>query len=186
MKLLHQIGPRLNPNFNTLEEVLACREPMSFDGIYESVWNHREQLANACSAGQIRIDYLFACGHHLGKDNAFDVVNGQPLSRFCTLEQICELAEMFGARVGYHGALHLHCHMLTGDALRDELRPPTWIRWLNHNPRGGHFAAFAWPYGDFNDEAIAVAKGYGYQEAWSVGQGDINNRFALPRTHLNW
>ena len=53
MKVLHQIGDRAwGGNFNSLEEILAYDGPISFDGVYESVYD------NFMSLSQEQIDKL--------------------------------------------------------------------------------------------------------------------------------
>lgn len=175
VRLLHQIGDRANgSNFNTLEEILACDEPMHFDGVYQSVWENRDALK-----GKGKDFTLFVTGAYLGKTNAFDL--GQPLSKFCTLRQVEELAELLNAKIGWHGKMHRRCKGLDPISVYDEIKPPDW--WVN-----AHRAtmSLAWPYGDFDDVAIEVADRLGYTEAWSVTQGGVSLPFAKYRTHLNW
>lgn len=160
MILLHQIGvdPQRpnNANFNTLDEILACDEPLSFDGVYESVYENFKALKGKDVT-------FFVSGKYVGGDNAFDVHNGQPLSRFCTIKQIFEMRDYLGARIGYHGWAHLHCHMLKSDGeIRAEIAKPDWIE----------TDLLAWPYGDMNQRCCEIAAEMGYKEAWSVYQGD--------------
>lgn len=182
MKYLHQIGDRTqlgrpNPNFNTLSEILAYQGPISFDGIYESVYTHYKALKGK------DVTFFFS-GKYVGEDNQFDVHTGQPLTRFCDYDQIREMADYLGARLGYHGWAHRRCVGLTRDELVAELSPPQCLRiWTA--TRGQHLW-LAWPYGDFDDEAIRVAKWLGYDGAYSCMQGDERNLFAQPRTMLNW
>lgn len=168
MILLHQIGERINPNFNTLEEILASEGPLSFDGIYESVYENYKALKG-------RDITFFISGKYVGGDNSFDVHNGQPLSKFCTIEQIFEMRDYLGAKVGYHGWAHLHCHRLNEDQIRAEIALPDWLE----------TDTFAWPYGDCNELTDKIAKDMGYKEAWSVGQGN-DTQYQKRRWHLNW
>lgn len=168
MILLHQIGERINSNFNTLEEILACDEPLSFDGIYESVYKNYKALKGKDIT-------FFVSGKYVGSDNSFDVHTGQPLSNFCTLDQIHEMRDYLGAKLGYHGWAHLRCHRLTEAEIRAEIAKPEWMV----------TDTFAWPYGDCNDLTTKVAKEMGYKEAWSVMQGD-DSQYQKRRKFLNW
>ncbi len=174
-KLLHQIGDRSNgPNFNTLEEVLSCKAPLSFDGIYESVWDNYKALKG-------RDVTFFVMGKYLGGDNAFD--HGQPLSRYCNISQILEMSRYLKAPIGYHGWAHRRCVGLTRKELVEELKPPHWLKLLQSGAEGAK--SLAWPYGDYDDLAVEVAKELGYVEAWSVTQGD-GSQYGKKRSHLNW
>src|SRR4051812_1185639 len=114
MKVLHQIGPRsLGGNFNELSEILAHNGPISFDGVYMSVYENYKALKGK------DVTFFFS-GKYLGGDNSFDV--GQPLSYFCTWGQIREMSEYLDAKVGYHGWAHLRCPELTDDEIRAELK----------------------------------------------------------------
>lgn len=175
MKLLHQIGERLNPNFNTIEEILACDEPLSFDGVYESVYQYHRLLKGKDIT-------FFISGKYIGGNNSFDVCNGQPLSKFCNITQILDMADFLGARVGYHGWEHKRCVGLSEAELFMELyRTEFDLEDVVSYP-----LSFAWPYGDYDQKAIDMVIHLGYDEAWSATQGDDANQFAKKRTLLNW
>ncbi len=175
MKVLHQIGDRaLGGNFNTLEEILAHDGPISFDGVYMSVYENYKALKGKDVT-------LFFSGKYLGGDNSFDV--GQPLSRFCTLEQIREMSDYLDAEIGYHGWAHLDCTKLSDAEVLRELFCPfsqdqTWIAPLR--------ASFAWPYGECDERTSQLARRMGYQEAWSVAPKGDNSQFQKHRHYLNW
>lgn len=174
VRLLHQIGDRqLGTNFNTLEEILHCDEPMHFDGVYQSVWQNYERLI-----GRGKDITFFVSGAYLGKMNAFDI--HQPLSKFCTIRQVERMASDLKARIGWHGKRHKRCYNQSLIDVQEELSVPDW--WT-HIDRAEMI--LAWPYGDFNGEAVEVAKRLGFKEAWSVTQGD-DSEFARKRAHLNW
>lgn len=168
MILLHQIGKRINPNFNTLEEILACNEPLSFDGIYESVYQNYKALKGKDIT-------FFVSGKYVGGDNSFDLHSGQPLSRFCTVEQIFEMRDYLGAKLGYHGWAHLRCDRLTPEDIRHEIAKPDWLE----------TDILAWPYGDCSSLTDDIAQSMGYKEAWSVYQGN-DNQYQRRRRLLNW
>ena len=169
MRLLHQIGDRKNgSNFNTLEEIMACQEDWSFDGIYESVWNHRHELAAV--RGKRRI-ILFVMGQYVGGDNSFDAP--QPFSRYLTWEQLFELSYCLKAEIGWHSHSHPNLTTLTDERVRAELRHPFPMK------------AFAYPGGAVDARIAALVKEAGFEEAWSVTQGDGTN-FQKNRPYLNW
>lgn len=169
MYLLHQIGPRLNSNFNTLEEIINSTGPISFDGIYTSVYDHYKALKGKDIT-------FFISGKYVGGNNSFDVANGQPLSNFCTKEQILEMRDYLGAKLGYHGWAHLRCNAIADEFdIRCEIAKPNWFE----------TTSLAWPYGDFNLVCKTIAQDMGYTEAWSSAQGD-DSQFAKVRKLLNW
>lgn len=163
MILLHQIGDiKNNANFNTIEEIMACKEPLSFDGIYESVLNHVDQLIG-------KDIILFFSGEHLGKDNAFDV--GQPLSKFCDLDQIMWMKKKLNCKLGYHSYSHRDLTKLNDEELAKELISPIPVD------------LFAYPYGLFDERVVQAVKDAGYKDAWSVTQGD-DTPFKRRRRYL--
>ncbi len=176
MKVLHQIGDRANGgNYNTLEEVIAYDGPISFDGVYMSVYENYRALKGK------DVTFFFS-GKYLGGDNSFDI--GQPLSKFCDTEQILEMADYLDARIGYHGWAHLRCTELAPNELMREISPALSgysdiLDWK--------CMILAWPYGDVNGACVGMAAGLGYKEAWSVyPKGDDSNPFMKNRTFLNW
>lgn len=175
MKLLHQIGDRSNgPNFNTLGEILACNEPLSFDGVYKSVYESYKLLKGKNVT-------FFVTYNYIGKTNAFDV--SQPLSDFCTFDEIVEMLDYLNAKLGFHGYAHRRITKDMSDIdIFEEIDPPIF--------QMGRLAcqaySLAWPYGDYTERAIEIAKRCGYTEAWSAMQGDDANPFAKRRTLLNW
>jgi peptidoglycan/xylan/chitin deacetylase (PgdA/CDA1 family) len=187
MKLLHNIGvspsgdPRISSNYNTREEILACDEPLSFDGVYLNVWENRDILKGKDVT-------LFVMGAYVGKDNSFDA--GMPLERYCTWEQILELVDDYGCKLGWHTETHpdltaLPSHSdLPGMAVIKEVMPPAAIVDDAGNERPFPKKVFAYPYGRFNNEVKKIVELCGYDEAWSVTQGD-GSRFAKVRTYLN-
>lgn len=168
MILLHRIGDRkYGSNFNTLEEILKLpmETPLSFDGIYEEVWEHREQLRG-------RDITLFFCGAHLARDNSFDV--GQPHGNFIGYERLFILNDMFGFKLGYHSLTHQNLCLIESDVeLLTEIKPPF------------KMDAFAYPYGNVNARVASFVEHMGYKEAYSVTQGD-GSQFQKRRRYLNW
>lgn len=175
MKVLHQIGDRkLGGSYNSLEEIVAHQGPISFDGVYMSVYENYKALKGK------DVTFFFS-GKYLGKNNYFDVGEGQPLSTFCTLDQILEMAEYLGAKVGYHGWAHLSCPKLSDHEIAQEIMNPF------VHPSRDIQPILAWPYGDCDERCARIAKQMGYKEAWSVfPKCDEENPFMKTRAFLNW
>ncbi len=181
MKVLHQIGDRKHGgNFNSLEEIIAYDGEISFDGVYESVYQNYKALKGK------KIIFFFS-GKYLGGDNSFDV--GQPLSRFCTLAQIAEMAEYLDAEIGYHGWEHRRCTELSDDEIEKELLfslvPKLTDSQIDILSRR-LIKVFAWPYGDVDDRCINAAIDCGYKNAYSVFPKGSGSIYAINRTFLNW
>ncbi len=151
LKLIHSIGSVDHPNYVELDEIIEADGPLSFDGIYESVYENREHLAG-------REITLFVMGSYVGKDNSFD--KGVPLQKFCTWNQIFELSMGLEAEIAWHTWSHRDLTTLSYEELEMEIQPPFPMRY------------FAYPYGRFNDKVIEVVKAFGFEGAYSVYQGD--------------
>lgn len=176
MKILHQIGDRsLGGNFNSLEEILAYDGPISFDGVYTSVYKNFRALVGK------DVTFFFS-GKYLGKDNSFDV--GQPLSTFCTEDQIYEMAVYLGAKIGYHGWAHLSCPTLSDEEIFEEIIPRDFPYITKAYPKWT--TLLAWPYGDVDERCNDIARRLGYKEGYSVYPKNTPSVFAQPRTFLNW
>ncbi len=164
MILLHRIGSRVNSNFNELEEILAHEGPISFDGVYTSVWGHRESLKGK----DIK---LFFCGGHVGRDNTFDT--GQPYGQFCDWNQLLSLKLDYGFKLGYHSLTHRNLVDLTDQEIVEEVAPPF------------PMASFCYPYGNVDARVEKAVREAGYSDAWSVIQGD-GSQYQRHRRYLNW
>ena len=164
IRLLHNIGLRINSNYNTREEVLACSDILTFDGVYQSVWMNRDVLKGK------RI-VLFVMGNYIGGDNKFDV--GMPYEKYCTQEQIDDLVGDFGAEVGWHTWSHKNLCTLSDEEAMKEMTPPTPMRYL------------AYPYGNVDERIATLAKRVGFEGAYSVVQGNDSD-FQRNRAYLNW
>ena len=163
MILLHQIGNvKGNSNFNTIEQIKACKDSLSFDGIYESVLHHVDDLVG-------KDIILFFSGEHLGKDNSFD--KDQPLTKFCDIDQVLWLQKKLNCKLGYHSYSHRDLSTLNESELINEINPPMSLD------------LFAYPYGRYNDLVINLLKEFGYKDAWSVTQGD-DTPFKRKRRYL--
>lgn len=166
MILLHSIAPtKPTTNYHTPAEVLASNGPLSFDGVYRNVWEHRSILKD-------RGGILFVVGGWAGADNLPDVMrHGQPFERMCSWEEIAELADVMGADVGWHTWTHPDLTALDDDALAYEVTPPAPMR------------HFAYPYGRFDARVIEAVRAAGFEQAWTAGRGD-NSTYQKRRWHL--
>ncbi len=171
--LLHNIGPRVNSNYNTLQELLKvpARKILTFDGVYEAVWEHRYALARM---GNPII--LFPAGDHVGRDNSFDA--GQPPAKFATWKQIQEIVDVTGAEVGWHSWSHRRLDWLKDDEIRKELHWP--------REQGFKIRTFAYPYGNVDKRVENLVKEAGYESAWCAGHLGDGSQFQLKRQYLNW
>lgn len=163
MYLLHNIYPtKHNSNYNTIEEILASEGPISFDGVYRSVYKYRHRLVGKDIT-------LFITGDYVGKDNSFD--EGQPLEKFCDWNEIMEIVKVTGAKLGWHSWSHSDLTKLDLYEVKREMTPPFPMDY------------FAYPYGKFDDVALVAAKALGYKRAYSVTQGN-GSQYQLNRKYL--
>ena len=44
LRLAHNIGNEDHPNYHTREEILACDDPIGFDGVYRNVYENQDVL----------------------------------------------------------------------------------------------------------------------------------------------
>lgn len=107
-------------------------------------------------------------GNYIGKDNSFDV--GMPLERLCTMNEIMLMASN-GAKIGWHTWSHRDLTKLSDEELEKEVTPIFPMKY------------FAYPYGKFNDMVIEAVKKAGFEEAWSVTEGD-DSQFQRLRRYL--
>lgn len=162
MKLLHNIGKKLNRNYNTPDQVAICHDAMSFDGVYHNVYQYRELLRDKNAL-------LFVMGNYVGLDNSFD--KGMPLERMCSWKELYELRDEYGCEIGWHTWSHPDLTLLTRTQLEDEIQPPF------------PMDSFAYPYGRFSDDIIEVVKQFGFKRAYTVHQGDDSD-YQLNREYL--
>lgn len=170
MRLLHRIGQRINSNFNSISEILALDEDLSFDGIYTSVWENRLELYQWKQRTHRDI-YLFVMGDSVGRDNRFDV--GQPPGNFCTWDQVQTMVEAMGCKLGWHTWTHPNLTLLPDEKVIKEITPPFPMKY------------FGYPYGNVDDRVAHLVEQAGYEDAWSVVQGN-GQRFQRNRPYLNW
>lgn len=153
--VFHHIGPKGQPFTNPIEEILAYPGLITFDGVYQSVYDHREQLKG-------REIILFYTGD--------PKLNGT-LSR----EDTVILAHYLNAEIGWHTWRHQDLTKLSDEALATELCTD-----LDLAP----MQTLAYPYGNFDERVIRFAKEAGFKRAYSTTQGEAGNEFAIPRIYL--
>ena len=164
-KLLHNIGDLNHPSYNTREEILACDDLLTFDGIYLNVHENMDVLKG-------KDCMFFVMGQYIGEDNLFD--DGAPqYEDYCTWSQIEELINETGGKLAWHTWSHPDLTKVDDKRLHYEVSCPD----------GMYMEDFAYPHGKFDDRVIEAVKKAGYKRAWSVDKGD-NSDFQLRREYL--
>lgn len=164
MILLHNIGRRVNSNYNSRQEVMACDEALSCDGVYKSIYDNMDILAGKDVT-------LFVMGDYVGLDNHFDA--GQIVERLCNWSEIIELVTKFKCKMGWHTWSHPDLTALAYQDVVREITPPFPMDY------------FAYPYGKFNAHVIEAVRRAGFKEAWGVFRGD-GTAYQRTRRYLNW
>jgi hypothetical protein len=153
--VFHRIGhPDPGTFTNSMEQIRSWPGEKTFDGIYQSVWDHRYELANLDNV------WLFPAGDTIGAEG------------FIGLDQLLKLRNDFGCRLGWHTWSHPDMRTLTDDQIRRELERPDWAE-----------DVFAYPYGDFDDRVIELVKEAGYSKAYSTTQGNSGG-FSIYRAYI--
>ncbi len=154
--VFHRIGaPDPGTFTNSMDQIRGFAGEKTFDGIYTSVWDHRDEVRDLGGV------WLFAAGDTIGKDG------------FITHHQLLTLAHEYGCRLGWHTWSHPDMRTLSDDQIRAELDCPDWM------PRD----AFAYPYGDFDERVAGLVKEAGYGKAYSTTQGNGSD-FAIRRDYI--
>jgi peptidoglycan/xylan/chitin deacetylase (PgdA/CDA1 family) len=169
-RLAHNIGTENHSNYNTIEQILACQEPIGFDGIYRNVFENREILKG-------KTGILFVMGEYVGGDNTFDLPHVPKLEQYCTWNEILQISEETGFEIGWHTCTHPDLTTLTKEQIMDELWTPF------------DMETFAYPYGRYNDLVIQCVKEAGFKRAYSVTQGSTNpndpdHQFKIYRDYI--
>lgn len=164
MKLAHNIGTEKHSNYHTREQILACTDPIGFDGIYRSVYENRDVLEG-------KSGIFFVMGNYIGKDNSFDLPNVPKLEQYCSLQELNELCQKYDFVLGWHTYSHPDLTTLTREEIMKEVTPPFPMDF------------FAYPYGRYNDLVVECVREAGYKKAWSVTQGN-DNPLTLYRDYI--
>lgn len=143
---------------------------ITFDGIYQNILQFAAPLLK-----QFKYPFeLFVSGDHIGKSNEFDQV--EPLARFTTIAELREL-ERIGGRIQWHTQSHPDLQKLSFDAIQTEVIAPAELK---AQFSSNAFRWFAYPYGNFNDEAYEAARKH-YSGAVTCNQGNDSDRYKLNR-----
>lgn len=170
-KLAHNIGTEHHSNYNTIEEIMACQDPIGFDGIYRNVYQHRHLL-------QDKIGIFFVMGDYMGKDNSFDLPNVPKLEQYCSWDEMgVMLIDLPNFKIGWHTWSHPDLTTLSREQIIKEITPPF------------PMDTFAYPYGRYNDLVVDCVKEVGYKAAFSVTQGstnpnDVDYQYKIYRSYI--
>lgn len=166
MWLLHNIKespsnlPHIRANYNTREQIMRTEGTLTFDGVYQNVWENRDILKG-------REVILFIMGGYIGLDNTFD--EGMPFERYCDWDQIMDLVNQ-GAKLGWHTRTHKDLTTLDEIEIEEEVKPPFQ---MEH---------FAYPYGRYDQRVINIVKKY-FKKGYAVDRTD-NTEFTIPRWYV--
>lgn len=142
MVVFHHIGkPSEDKMTHSIKQILEC-DDISFDGAYECVWTHREQLKG-------KEPILFVQGETVGTEGV------------CTSEQIKTLANEYGFILGWHGWSHRKLTELEDHVIIKELTAPREFSKL-----------YAYPHGEYDERVKKIVKDMGFLRAYSTTQGD--------------
>lgn len=167
MILLHNIKAGPTSNYDAPEAVEAyLREhpgvPVSCDGVYRSVFEHRDLL-------QGHDVTLFIIGSHVGGNNHWD--HAQPFEMFCSWFELLVMERNHDFEIGWHTWTHRRLTDLTDDELLVEVTPPWPMR------------RFAYPYGVFDERTVEAVRRAGFTEAYTTNRGD-GSAYQQRRIHL--
>lgn len=146
--VFHRIGEPSEDHFtNSIEQILDYDGQITFDGAYDSLWKHREKLAE-------KDPVLFVQGNTVGEEGIL------------SWTQITELDTM-GWIIGWHGWTHRRLPELSDQAVIKELTPSNPMFKLYAYPHGdfdertkklveqmGYLRGYSTTQGDDSDFAI--------------------------------
>lgn len=155
MIVCHKIGEPNRETFtNSIEQILAYDGEITFDGVYGSVWEHREQLKD--------------------KDIILFYTGDPRVSGTLSKKDTIALAHYLNAEVGWHTWLHHDLTKLSDEELRVELTSD-----LDLAP----MQSLAYPFGNYDDRVVQFAKEAGFKRGFSTTQGD-GGLFSIKREYL--
>lgn len=162
MKLAHNIVDEedyqrvgRHSNYNSIQQIIDCQEPIGFDGIYRNVYENQSCLEN-------KSGILFVMGDFVGKNNSFDLAHVPRLEQYCDWDEIMFIIKNYNFTLGWHTWSHPDLTTLSREEIMREITPPVPMYY------------FAYPYGRYNDLVVECVKLVGYKAAWSVTQGSTN------------
>ena len=163
MRVLRNIGDIDDPNYTPLEKILECDDVIAFDGVYRSVYEHRDKLSG-------KKIIMFIIGGFVGRDNSI-LDPDRLLEQYCTWKELEELANVYGWDIGWHTHNHYDLTTLDDKQLAFELTTPF------------RMTTMAYPYGKFDERVIDAVNKAGFTKAYSVEQGD-NTEYQITRKYL--
>ena len=158
MRLAHNIGTEEHSNYHTREQILACEEPIGFDGVYRNVYENQDVLQN-------KSGIMFVMGNFMGKDNEFDLEHVPKLEQYCTLSEVKQLCALYDFQIGWHTWSHRALTTLSDREIIQEITAPFPTKLLRY------------PHGTYDDRVVELVKQAGYEKAYSVTQG-VQNELA--------
>ena len=167
MRLAHNIGDELHSNYHTREQILACDEPIGFDCVYYNVYKNQDVLRK-------KSGIMFVTGNYLGGDNSFDLENVPKLEKFCTLAEVKELCNRYDFEIGWHTWSHRNLCELSEKEIIQEITAPFETRYLRY------------PHGEYCDKVVNCVKSAGYEKAFAVTQGVVDDRYRLLSNYVDW
>jgi peptidoglycan/xylan/chitin deacetylase (PgdA/CDA1 family) len=167
MRLAHNIGNESHSNYHTREQILACDEPIGFDGVYRSVYKNQDVLRK-------KSGIMFVMGNYLGGDNEFDLDNVPKLERYCTLGEVKELCSRYDFEIGWHTWSHRNLCELSEREITQEVAAPFQTKY------------FRYPHGEYNDLVVECVKRAGYRKAYAVTQGVHDDPYRLFSNYVDW
>lgn len=164
--IVNQAAAKVNSNYNTFDEVLRSEGTLTFDGVYKSVYDFLSPFKEELKGREM---IFFVTGDYVGGDNSFD--KGMPREEFCTWDEIVELITLYDAKLGWHSWSHKDLTKLSDEELEKEVMPPFPMQY------------FAYPHGEFDQRVMKAVVEAGYEDAWSVVQGN-GTEFQRKRQYL--
>ena len=155
MRLAHNIGTEKHSNYHTREQILACEEPIGFDGVYLNVYENQDVLES-------KSGIMFVMGNYMGKDNEFDLDYVPKLERYCSLAQVKQLCFTYAFEIGWHTWSHRDLTTLSDKEVIQEITAPFPTK------------LFRYPYGKYDDRVVELVKKAGYEKAYSTTLGVID------------
>lgn len=153
--IFHHIGDE-GDFTNTIDEILAFDGVITFDGAYNSVWEHREALED-------REPILFVQGDTVGQPGVM------------SWEEILHLAHHYQFIIGWHGWTHRKLTDLPDHVVINELIPAKEIEGVK---------LYAYPHGEWDERVAKIVQQMGYIRAYSTTQGNNDNDFAIYRKYI--
>jgi peptidoglycan/xylan/chitin deacetylase (PgdA/CDA1 family) len=158
MRLAHNIGNEAHSNYHTREAILACQEPIGFDGVYRNVYENQDILEH-------KSGIMFVMGNFMGGNNQFDLEHVPKLEAYCTLSEVKQLCGLYEFEIGWHTWSHRDLTTLSDREVIQEITSPFQTKYLRY------------PYGNYDDRVVELVKQAGYEKAYSATQG-VRNEFA--------